>query len=86
MASNLDFPAASARALGDPQLRNNFRRAMAGLMAKRAAAPIATAAPSSASATPSTPGPSRRSVSTDDTPPARGARQSSARQYEAMAM
>ena len=38
MASNLDFPAASARALGDPQLRNNFRRAMDGLMAKRAAA------------------------------------------------
>jgi L-lactate dehydrogenase complex protein LldF len=33
----VDFLAASARALGDPQLRRNFRRAMDGLMAKRAA-------------------------------------------------
>jgi len=34
----VDFLAASTRALGDPQLRRNFRRAMDGLMAKRAAA------------------------------------------------
>jgi L-lactate dehydrogenase complex protein LldF len=33
----VDFLAASARALADPQLRRNFRRAMDGLMAKRAA-------------------------------------------------
>jgi len=33
----LDFLASSTRALGDPQLRRNFRRAMDGLMAKRAA-------------------------------------------------
>ena len=32
------FRAAASRALGDPQLRSNFRRAMDGLMAKRAAA------------------------------------------------
>ena len=32
------FRAAAARALGDPELRSNFRRAMDGLMAKRAAA------------------------------------------------
>ena len=34
----VDFLAASTRALGDPQLRRNFRRAMDGLMAKRAEA------------------------------------------------
>ena len=34
----IDFLAASARALADPQLRRNFRRAMDGLMAKRAGA------------------------------------------------
>lgn len=33
----VDFLASSTRALGDPQLRRNFRRAMDGLMAKRAA-------------------------------------------------
>ena len=33
----LDFLASSTRALADPQLRRNFRRAMDGLMAKRAA-------------------------------------------------
>jgi len=33
----VDFLASSARALADPQLRRNFRRAMDGLMAKRAA-------------------------------------------------
>ena len=32
-----DFRAASTKALLDPQLRANFRRAMDGLMAKRAA-------------------------------------------------
>ena len=39
MSGNLeiDFLASSTRALGDPQLRRNFRRAMDGLMAKRAA-------------------------------------------------
>jgi L-lactate dehydrogenase complex protein LldF len=33
----VDFLSSSRRALGDPQLRRNFRRAMDGLMAKRAA-------------------------------------------------
>ena len=33
----IDFLASSTRALADPQLRRNFRRAMDGLMAKRAA-------------------------------------------------
>ena len=33
----VDFLASSTRALADPQLRRNFRRAMDGLMAKRAA-------------------------------------------------
>jgi len=33
----IDFLASSTRALGDPQLRRNFRRAMDGLLAKRAA-------------------------------------------------
>ncbi len=32
-----DFRAASTKALDDPQIRANFRRAMDGLMAKRAA-------------------------------------------------
>jgi L-lactate dehydrogenase complex protein LldF len=36
-ATHPDFRAASAKALLDPQLRANFRRAMDGLMAKRAA-------------------------------------------------
>jgi L-lactate dehydrogenase complex protein LldF len=36
MHAEPDFPAASARALADPQLRRNFRRAMDGLMSKRA--------------------------------------------------
>jgi L-lactate dehydrogenase complex protein LldF len=31
-----DFRASSARALADPELRANFRRAMDGLMGKRA--------------------------------------------------
>lgn len=34
--TTLDFPTASRAALADPQLRSNFRRAMDGLMAKRA--------------------------------------------------
>ena len=34
--ADLDFLASSTKALGNPQLRRNFRRAMDGLMAKRA--------------------------------------------------
>ena len=35
--SHADFRAAATLALDDPQIRANFRRAMDGLMAKRAA-------------------------------------------------